>query len=73
MLAKEVVDIAGQIDGGEAQAARGEKLFVAGGGAASGGVWVERRDDSEASERREPFLFEPARADESDRRADRDG
>src|SRR2546423_4932967 len=67
VLPEEVVDIGREIDDGEARAARGEHLLVARGGAASGCVGVERGDYAGATERREPLLFQPARADEAHR------
>src|SRR5437763_2873165 len=66
VLSEEVVDIGREIDDGEAETARGEKFLIARGSAASGSVGVERGDDTEATERREPILFQPARADEAD-------
>src|SRR5205085_5474932 len=48
------------------ETARGEKFAVARGGAQPGCIGVERGDDTEATERREPILFQPARADEAD-------
>src|SRR5215210_5970695 len=66
VVAEEIVDVGGEFDGGEAEAAGLEEFAVACGGAAAGGVGVECGDDAEATEGREPLLLEPARADEAD-------
>src|SRR5947209_14244687 len=66
VLVEEVVDIGREIDDGEVETVSGEQFAVARGGAASGGVGVERGDDPESSERREPVLFKSPCADEAD-------